>query len=736
MKKLTFLIVLSLLIKVNLWSQPCLPDGIIFNTQEQIDNFQINYPNCTDIEGDVIISGSGISNLNGLSMLISIGGDLKIISNNVLINLTGLNNLISIAADLKIYGNDLLTSLTGLFNLTFVGGDLIIGFHFWPPGPVGNPFLTSLAGLENLSAIGGNLSIDCNPVLVSLAGLGGLNTIGGYCNISSNMTNLTGLEELLTVGGDFRISGSVNLTDLTGLENVISIGGLMIEYNPSLISLSGLENLNPGSIEDIFICNNSSLSSCELQCICEYLAYPSGTVNIYNNANGCNNPSEVADACSVSLPCLPFGNFHFFNQNDINDFQTNYSGCTELEGDVLIDGDNITNLNGLSVLTSIDSNLNISSCNTLANLSGLEGLTTVGGDLFICYNHSLTSLSGLESLTSVGGRFFMKNNNELSNMAGLNNLDSIAGKFFIAENEALIDLYGIESLTSIGGQFLIQDNNALTTLTGVENLTNIIGELKINYNSALNSIIGLHNLDFIGENCILSNNNVLMNLTGLDNLNIIGGYLNIENNDGLLSLLGLENVTSVGGTLAIKGNNALTSLSGLDSLMSIGGNLNIGGDWTGYGNPALASLAGLNNIEAASIDNLLIANNTSLSTCEVQNICDYLISPNGIIEIHNNAPGCNSPEEVEEGCFTNTTEFLDVGIEMQIYPNPANDKLYLLNKDDTSIVEINIYNQIGQKVIHQTGFENSIDVIGLPLGMYIIEIITSELKIRKKLIIQ
>jgi len=58
------------------FSQPCLPSGITFSTQEQIDNFQTNYPNCTEIEGDVIIEGNDITNLDGLSVLTAIGGFL------------------------------------------------------------------------------------------------------------------------------------------------------------------------------------------------------------------------------------------------------------------------------------------------------------------------------------------------------------------------------------------------------------------------------------------------------------------------------------------------------------------------------------------------------------------------------------------------------------------------------------------------------------------------------------
>ena len=87
----------------------CLSEGIIFTTQEQIDNFQTNYPGCTEIEGDVTIYGDDITNLNGLSVL------------------------------------------------TSIGGDFLIGHYGYPYN--GNPLLTSLAGLDNLETIGGSLWI-------------------------------------------------------------------------------------------------------------------------------------------------------------------------------------------------------------------------------------------------------------------------------------------------------------------------------------------------------------------------------------------------------------------------------------------------------------------------------------------------------------------------------------------------------------------------------------------------
>ena len=44
--------------------------GVVFSTQQQIDNFPINYPNCNVIGGDVEITGEfQVFNLLGLSNL-------------------------------------------------------------------------------------------------------------------------------------------------------------------------------------------------------------------------------------------------------------------------------------------------------------------------------------------------------------------------------------------------------------------------------------------------------------------------------------------------------------------------------------------------------------------------------------------------------------------------------------------------------------------------------------------
>ena len=98
-------------------SQSCLPEGITFTTQSQIDSFQINYPGCTEIEGYAIIEGSDICDLNGLNTITSFGGGLRVSENDSLVDLLGLDNVTSIVGNLIIVSNPLLVNLMGLENL-------------------------------------------------------------------------------------------------------------------------------------------------------------------------------------------------------------------------------------------------------------------------------------------------------------------------------------------------------------------------------------------------------------------------------------------------------------------------------------------------------------------------------------------------------------------------------------------------------------------------------------------
>ena len=121
MKK-TIIIVLLLAWVFTTYSQSCLPDGITFTTQSQIDSFQINYPGCSEIEGSVTVYGDDITNLDELTVLTSIGHYLKIYNTSSLGNLYGLNHVSSVGGDLIIEENDLLNNLSGLIVLVHIDG--------------------------------------------------------------------------------------------------------------------------------------------------------------------------------------------------------------------------------------------------------------------------------------------------------------------------------------------------------------------------------------------------------------------------------------------------------------------------------------------------------------------------------------------------------------------------------------------------------------------------------------
>ncbi len=247
--------------------------------------------------------------------------------------------------------------------------------------------------------------------------------------------------------------------------------------------------------------------------------------------------------------------------------------------------------------------------------------------------------------------------------------------------------------TEIGGDLFIQGND-ITNLYGLSVLTSIGGDLGILFNAFLKSLSGLDNITSIGEDVIIYHNDSLTSLSGFEGLTSIESYLIITGNDALTSIAELNNVTSTGAYIKIEENNALTSLTGLD------------------------------NMDAASIDTLEIYSNSSLSTCDVKSVCDFLSSPNGIIEIHDNAPGCNNQVEVEEACLVSVPE-ANITIPVSVYPNPFSTSTTIeYQLDQPSDVTLIIFNHLGKQVDliqqYQQSGKQSItwQPQGLPPGLY------------------
>jgi len=405
--------------------QSCLPEGITFNTQNEIDDFTINYPNCVEIEGDILIEGNDITNLNGLNQLVSIGGDLTIKFCSNLSDLSGLENLNFIGGSLDVNNNELLSAINGLEELDSIAGHLVI--H-------NNNALIHFQGLTNLKFVGQILSIHTNPVLEDLSGLENLETVDSTLYIASNagLESIQALSNITWAKSGIVISDNPALTSLWGLNNIVETGGIYIHLNHTLINLDGLNNLNTIKYS-LYIQENNSLTTIEAL---------SNLLYIYKHSDGYIGMAIGGNPSLQSLGGL--------------------ENIVKIEGDIDINNnDALPNLMGFPALTTLDGDLAIMENNGLFNLSGLDSLRQINGYLTVSYNSSLTSLEGLNQLESVERSFGIIDNAALNNLSALGQLSIIGNKLNISDNPSLSDCsaYGVcNHLFYKPNDFIIQNN--------------------------------------------------------------------------------------------------------------------------------------------------------------------------------------------------------------------------------------------------------------------------------------
>lgn len=296
------------------------------------------------------------------------------------------------------------------------------------------------------------------------------------------------------------------------------------------------------------------------------------------------SPAECPDDITLST------------QAEVNAFATTYD-CTELTGVLTISGDDITDLQGLSAITSIGT-LHISANNALRNLDGLSNLTTVGNTcscsmpgLVIEDNPVLTNLQGLTFLSRVDGNLRISGNHQLTDLAGLERITSVGAMLDIDNNATLISINALSAVTSIGIGHLsyqsirISNNALLTRISIVNGLTSLPGEVMIENNASLTEVNGFSSLTQINglrANLLITGNARLTNINGFAALTTIiggggGGVITISNNAALTNMNGFSSLNRINGGitggLILSNNQALTEVDGLSQLLSItGGN--------------------------------------------------------------------------------------------------------------------------------------------------------------------
>ncbi|RZK13590.1 MAG: hypothetical protein EOO43_17695, partial [Flavobacterium sp.] len=340
----------------------CPTEDLEFNSQSEINQFKINYPFCTEIDGYLFIEGNDIYSLSGLSNIKKIYGRLGVINCTILPNLNGLSNLNYLGDGFFIIANPLLTTLTPLQNAELNPNDQVFISDNPQLSTCNIPFLCSYLGADGWADVYNNAS-GCDSTVEISYNCGFECPIGAVYLTSQAQVNAFGANFPNCTQIDYlEISGS-DITDLSPLHNITSItGGLSIYENSVLSNLNGLNNITTIGW-DLIIYDNPALT----------------------NIDGLISVTNISESIEI------YDNQALINLNGLG-------GITQIyEGIEIYENESLANINGLNSVTQISGGIEIYENESLANVNGLNSVTQISGGLEIYDNDNLTNLNGLSS---------------------------------------------------------------------------------------------------------------------------------------------------------------------------------------------------------------------------------------------------------------------------------------------------------------------------------------------------
>ena len=249
--------------------------------------------NCKEITGSLTFNGVAFDGLD-LPDLQIIGESLFIHEIRGLTNLEGLSSLVSIGKHFRVTNCFDLTSLDGMENLETVGDELYV---------TGNPDIINIDALTGIREVPGRmLHVSSNGSLENIEGLRNLTRVGGSIRIWNNpyLESLEGFENLTSIGEsadedyqDLEIRQNTRLREVNALAGIEHIHGhLRIQTNNSLQSIDGLNNLRKIG-RSVTFTNNYSLPTCEAEELISNIEAQEG-VGGEINIDG-NNDNENCD---------------------------------------------------------------------------------------------------------------------------------------------------------------------------------------------------------------------------------------------------------------------------------------------------------------------------------------------------------------------------------------------------------------------------------------------------------
>ncbi|TVQ09096.1 MAG: PKD domain-containing protein, partial [Balneolaceae bacterium] len=453
-------------------------------------------------------------NLTGL-------GDFRVEDNAGLLEISGFNKVSSIPANLRILNSSQLSEVNAfeildevrgqfIFNNTNYSACNILDIYFRILDNRGfGTFGISIAGNPDT---GGGVTIQTQE---QMDAMNGVCLINGSLTLATQLTDVTGLDQIRRVNGPLTIQNNPNITNLgflSGLRQAgaLSQGGILIRGNASLQSLTGLEALR----------NTNGITIWD-QPLIETIAPLSGLTQLSSGIT-------IRETGIISLQEIQFQYVSGTN-----------AAITIQDNPALINIDVLAAFEAVGQVTIINNPV-------LESILGLQNVVTTSGNVTLRNNPSLTSLEGLHNLQSMSPSFaLILENNGITDLSDLGNLQS-AGIIRIENSPVIENLDGLINLTS--ARRIIIMNSGVSNLDGLSSLSGNLLSIFLENLSNLTSISGLSGIDEVSSLVTISGNPQLNSLDGLQNISRIGlsnttGVLTILNNAALQNIDGLSGLT-------------------------------------------------------------------------------------------------------------------------------------------------------------------------------------------------
>lgn len=500
---------------------------IALGTQNAVDKWLSDYPNCTVLNRDVIIAFAGgpvgagsstvrpLTNLNGLKNIQEINGTLRIAGPPgywqsqpydiwSISGMSGLRKVHTLIID----------DVPNLMNITFDSLET-----------VNNLILKELPNFKGITNVIDKLNIVDTLILEDVKGFDltqfdfppSLKLLrikeGEWTQtIFMQLDNVTEVEQLelwdtdivninsdinLSVLKKISLSSNKLLEDISGLNFPEEMEEIYLVFNPLLSG--GLDNFEKvkrvgGLVQLIQVTDISafgelkhigSLSLVGNESVTDFSAFVS--LESVGDIQGSQLPDQLDMSTFSNVEffgvVIRFSNVGVHNLNDlqITNFDTIYS----------ISFNSCENLSDLNFLSGVKKYraFHLGSCPSMTNLNGLRDMTHV--DLFFELDQldNLSSLSDLSNLQYCHGLWIRKLN--VSDLSGLEGLKIIKDDFYLADNPNLKNLNGLSGLEYLGidepfNNVKITDNPLLESLDGFNKLKGKVeGQLVITNNTSL-----------------------------------------------------------------------------------------------------------------------------------------------------------------------------------------------------------------------------------------------------------